>query len=368
MSEPNHGKPKVPMSKIIWDELSTAQREVLRLIFLQRSNELTYAQIEDISTDETPLVTASLEVDVDKGTTTLAEVQLTALGVQVLTHDDPPLVISAQMFFTGGYQDKIHKDECRVRFLGNLVHNVTSDLNGQEYIAWGMDEKRSQYSLRSEDILTVTWLTSALPAPLDLITVTTETEDLVNKIRLGWDTADAACRELTGEIAPRVEWGRSAFELYLSGADATIAKLRAENKALQAQVSQMSHTKDHDAPTAPVEPIRVTNHHQPHPRVLGEIELNEIMTQRALAVTAVCKMCSGEQRFHMSVPVQPDDTDELLLKALGGMERMYQEVYRIRGEIKVMLAEKYDMPDEYRNRLEAIIFNPHWPKTEPNSD
>jgi len=94
-----------------------------------------------------------------------------------------------------------------------------------------------------------------------------------------------------------------------------------------------------------------------HPRVIQEDQLQQLAHIRAEAMQTVFKLCSGELKFRMSVPVQPGDTDIVLIHALDGMERMMQEVYRIRGEIKVMLAEEYDMPDEYRVKLMAIIFD-----------
>ena len=94
-----------------------------------------------------------------------------------------------------------------------------------------------------------------------------------------------------------------------------------------------------------------------HPRVLVDNDLKEMVQRRNEAMQVVFKMCSGEQRFHMSIPVHGNDSDIVLCNALQDSERMMQEVYRIRGEIKVMLAEETDMPDEYRSKLMAIIFD-----------
>lgn len=96
---------------------------------------------------------------------------------------------------------------------------------------------------------------------------------------------------------------------------------------------------------------------KPHPRVLTQATLLELMEKRGKAMTEVVNLCSGARKFTMSIPVQPTDSDEMIIDALMAMERMWQEVERIRGEIKVMLVENYDMPEAYRQRLETIIFN-----------
>lgn len=94
-----------------------------------------------------------------------------------------------------------------------------------------------------------------------------------------------------------------------------------------------------------------------HPRVLQETDLKAMAALRTSAREVVYKMCSGERKFYMSIPVQDDDPDIVLLNAIDSAERLAQEVYRIRGEIKTLLAEQHDMPDECRSKLMAIIFD-----------
>lgn len=93
-----------------------------------------------------------------------------------------------------------------------------------------------------------------------------------------------------------------------------------------------------------------------HPRVLQNDDIKRIVDLQATARETVYHLCSGHSKFTMSIPVQDDDTDIVLINALDGANRLVQEIHRIRGQVKQLLADEYDMPDKYRAKLMAIIF------------
>ncbi len=94
-----------------------------------------------------------------------------------------------------------------------------------------------------------------------------------------------------------------------------------------------------------------------HPRILTNDDIERIMQSRAVAFKELTELCSGEKQFCMSIPVQDDDTDQVFVNCFDSMERLYMEVKRMRGEIKRVLADNHDMPDEYRAKLMAIVFD-----------
>jgi hypothetical protein len=94
-------------------------------------------------------------------------------------------------------------------------------------------------------------------------------------------------------------------------------------------------------------------------RFLTNTELDEIAIRRAKALAEVYKLCSGERKWTMSIPVHEDtDTDVLLCKALTDAEALMKEVYRLRGGIRTLYVNSMgELPEETREALLALLFN-----------
>lgn len=100
---------------------------------------------------------------------------------------------------------------------------------------------------------------------------------------------------------------------------------------------------------------------KPHPRVLRNDEIEAIASRRNVASTEISRVCSGERRWTMCIPVQDDDSDVVLEQALQDSQRLEKEVYRLRGAIKSVTIGM-ELPDDVREALNAILFG-----TEDNS-
>lgn len=92
-----------------------------------------------------------------------------------------------------------------------------------------------------------------------------------------------------------------------------------------------------------------------HPHILRHEDIRRIAHLQETARETIHQLCNGS-KFTMSIPVQDDDTDIVLINALDGANRLVQEIHRIRNQVDQLLADEYDMPDKYRAKLMAIIF------------
>lgn len=96
---------------------------------------------------------------------------------------------------------------------------------------------------------------------------------------------------------------------------------------------------------------------KPHPRILMNHAIETIAARRVTARAELYKLCADPRTFRMTVPVQTDDTDEVLSRAFDDSERLEQEIYRLRTAIKTLLTDSWGaIPEGIRQRLEAIIF------------
>lgn len=92
-----------------------------------------------------------------------------------------------------------------------------------------------------------------------------------------------------------------------------------------------------------------------HPRVLTNAEIEQIAKRRTTADTEINRLCSGERRWTMCVPVQDDDSDMVLSQSLQDSQRLEKEVYRLRGAIKQITIDM-EIPDTVRDALRTILF------------
>lgn len=93
----------------------------------------------------------------------------------------------------------------------------------------------------------------------------------------------------------------------------------------------------------------------PRPSVLSNDLIEAIAQRRTGAQTELSRICSGERRFTMSIPVQMSDSDHILHWALEDSQLLEHELYRLRGMLKVILAER-EMPPNTRDALMATVF------------
>lgn len=94
---------------------------------------------------------------------------------------------------------------------------------------------------------------------------------------------------------------------------------------------------------------------QVHPRTLTNKAIEEIAAQRTLAETEIHRICAGERRWTMCVPVQQDDSDMVFSDALDNSRRLEQEVYRLRAAMK-QVASNPETPDAVQDALHAALF------------
>lgn len=64
-------------------------------------------------------------------------------------------------------------------------------------------------------------------------------------------------------------------------------------------------------------------------RSLTEDEIKAMSYRRADARTEISRLCGGE-RWRMSIPVQPYDSDEVFGRVIDDAERLEREVYLLR--------------------------------------
>jgi len=72
----------------------------------------------------------------------------------------------------------------------------------------------------------------------ETIEVTYSYDEVMRKISEGWDTAEAASQELDIDsvVAPRIEWGRNAFNFLMTNIEAHVNKQQATIASLQARL------------------------------------------------------------------------------------------------------------------------------------
>lgn len=103
-----------------------------------------------------------------------------------------------------------------------------------------------------------------------------------------------------------------------------------------------------------------------HPRILMNDEIEAIAERRMKAEAEISRICSGERRWTMVVPVQADDSDMLLSQALQDSQRLEKEVYRFRGAIKsLLITMRDDMSGEVIARLQGMVFDEPEPEEQP---
>jgi hypothetical protein len=99
-------------------------------------------------------------------------------------------------------------------------------------------------------------------------------------------------------------------------------------------------------------------------KYLGIEELAQIAVRRAKANAELQMLCSGEKRFLMSIPVrEEDDSDMIIGNTLHDTERLINEIYRLRGCIKVLYVNSFGkLPEEMREVLQDLIFDEFTPE------
>jgi hypothetical protein len=74
-----------------------------------------------------------------------------------------------------------------------------------------------------------------------------------------------------------------------------------------------------------------------HPtRVDAVKEIDKILERRAKAESEVLRLCAGRGRWQMSVPVQANDSDILLIESLEDISHMARELVRLNNLMGAM--------------------------------
>lgn len=107
-----------------------------------------------------------------------------------------------------------------------------------------------------------------------------------------------------------------------------------------------STTDEHAAvDTALNDPARFADPTTVQPATPGQLDLDAIEARAEAARQHVYKLCSGEERWTLRVPAQPErDSDFLLDTALGDIPALLAEVRRLTGELEA--AGVYQLPAE----------------------
>ncbi len=83
----------------------------------------------------------------------------------------------------------------------------------------------------------------------ETIEVTYSYDEVMRKINAAWDTAEAASRELDMDsvVAPRIEWGRNAFNFLMTNIEAHVNKQQATITSLEADL-KAAETRERGLP------------------------------------------------------------------------------------------------------------------------
>jgi hypothetical protein len=95
----------------------------------------------------------------------------------------------------------------------------------------------------------------------------------------------------------------------------------------------------------------------PRPQTINQQELELMAQRRAKAVTEMQRICSGDRRWTMCIPVQEDDSDMVIGASLDDLERLIGEVYRLRGVLKKLHLETLRDQPESRRIIYDALFN-----------
>lgn len=94
-----------------------------------------------------------------------------------------------------------------------------------------------------------------------------------------------------------------------------------------------------------------------HPRILDDATLTAIGQRRALAHREISRICSGERRWTMTVPVQEDDSDMLFSDVLTDNDTLVKEVYRLRGALKRVYIDYWgELPEDMKAFIKAALY------------
>ncbi len=92
-----------------------------------------------------------------------------------------------------------------------------------------------------------------------------------------------------------------------------------------------------------------------HPRALHNSNMFQMAARRTAAQTEINRICGGDRKWTMSIPVHGSDSDMVLANALNDSFRLEQEVYRLRGQIQQAIADAGTSPG-MRDVLLAILY------------